>query len=456
MKFKTLIFLISIFLVSFSQIVYSQSEGDVFFLGHQYGIGARALSMGGAFVGVADDYSATFWNPAGLVQIQRMEFFSGLSHSMVENDAKFNNISNVNETNSTKLNTFGFVLPYPTYRGSLVFAIGYNKVANFNQGLNFENWFDLNTDEAYFENNIEEKSGGLSNWVLSGALDITSNLSVGASLNIWRGKNDYNMIYDNYDEFFYVYEYDELNFEEPDVLYVIEDDSVWLNNGVYGEQTYNTNYSAISLKLGGLYRLGILGRVGAAISLPVTLKSEEDYKSKRTFTFGYYESADDPEHFIADYSIRPPFKFEAGAAITILPNLIMAADIEYSDWSQMKFTTDTPLYDLSKAEANAIIKRSYQATTNIRLGAEFTVPILNMQLRGGYSKIPSPIKSDNSSAGKSYLSAGVGILLDKQVKLDLTWLNGWWTRQSRLYIYDAPISEKIKVNKFLATIAFRF
>jgi long-chain fatty acid transport protein len=34
------------------------------------GIGARALGMGGAFVAVADDSTAVFWNPAGLAQLQ--------------------------------------------------------------------------------------------------------------------------------------------------------------------------------------------------------------------------------------------------------------------------------------------------------------------------------------------------------------------------------------------------
>jgi hypothetical protein len=33
------------------------------------GIGARAVSMGGAFAAVADDASAVFWNPAGLAQL---------------------------------------------------------------------------------------------------------------------------------------------------------------------------------------------------------------------------------------------------------------------------------------------------------------------------------------------------------------------------------------------------
>src|SRR6266581_1799685 len=38
-----------------------------------YGAGARSLAMGAAFVGVADDASATYWNPPGLSQITRKE-----------------------------------------------------------------------------------------------------------------------------------------------------------------------------------------------------------------------------------------------------------------------------------------------------------------------------------------------------------------------------------------------
>jgi tetratricopeptide (TPR) repeat protein len=41
-----------------------------------YGAGARALSMGGAFFGVADDASATYWNPAGLPQVERKELMA--------------------------------------------------------------------------------------------------------------------------------------------------------------------------------------------------------------------------------------------------------------------------------------------------------------------------------------------------------------------------------------------
>ena len=49
------------------------------FLSH--GIGARALGMGSSFVSVADDATAAYWNPAGLVQIQRRAFATMYSDS---------------------------------------------------------------------------------------------------------------------------------------------------------------------------------------------------------------------------------------------------------------------------------------------------------------------------------------------------------------------------------------
>lgn len=38
--------------------------------GDELGVGARALAMGGAFVAVADDGTAAYWNPAGITQLK--------------------------------------------------------------------------------------------------------------------------------------------------------------------------------------------------------------------------------------------------------------------------------------------------------------------------------------------------------------------------------------------------
>jgi len=40
------------------------------------GIGSRSAAMGGAFIGVADDASCLYWNPAGLAQMSGSEFYT--------------------------------------------------------------------------------------------------------------------------------------------------------------------------------------------------------------------------------------------------------------------------------------------------------------------------------------------------------------------------------------------
>jgi len=46
------------------------------------GVGARALSMAGAFVGLADDYSAVHWNPAGITNLTGVEMTVSLADAI--------------------------------------------------------------------------------------------------------------------------------------------------------------------------------------------------------------------------------------------------------------------------------------------------------------------------------------------------------------------------------------
>jgi hypothetical protein len=54
-------------------IVFSQEDGGVVSPILSYSVGARGYSMGGAFTALADDTTASWWNPAGLVEIHRQE-----------------------------------------------------------------------------------------------------------------------------------------------------------------------------------------------------------------------------------------------------------------------------------------------------------------------------------------------------------------------------------------------
>ncbi len=68
------------------------------------GVGGRATAMGDAFVAVADDATALYWNPAGIVQLEKNQLT--LSHIDWLVDIKHEFIGYVHKLNST--NSIGF------------------------------------------------------------------------------------------------------------------------------------------------------------------------------------------------------------------------------------------------------------------------------------------------------------------------------------------------------------
>ncbi len=53
------------------------------------GLGCRALGMGGAYTGLADDASCLYWNPAGGVKLGRTEFLLVKTDYLVETDLNY-------------------------------------------------------------------------------------------------------------------------------------------------------------------------------------------------------------------------------------------------------------------------------------------------------------------------------------------------------------------------------
>lgn len=68
-----------------------------------WGAGARSLGMGTAFFAVSDDASATYWNPAGLTQLDRKEVMA--LHANLFADTSYDFLSYVHPT--PKLGVFG-------------------------------------------------------------------------------------------------------------------------------------------------------------------------------------------------------------------------------------------------------------------------------------------------------------------------------------------------------------
>ena len=75
-KKKQLILNIVVFIFGFAGMIVASSETGQAGAFLRYGVGGRALGMGRAYVAAANDASAIYWNPAGIVGSSRPEFTS--------------------------------------------------------------------------------------------------------------------------------------------------------------------------------------------------------------------------------------------------------------------------------------------------------------------------------------------------------------------------------------------
>lgn len=92
-------------------LTFSQDFAKVGTVGAQFlkiGVGARAAAMGGAFEGVANDVTAIFWNPAGLVNVEKTSVF--ISHTTWLADIGFESIAVAK--NFEDIGIFGFHVAY--------------------------------------------------------------------------------------------------------------------------------------------------------------------------------------------------------------------------------------------------------------------------------------------------------------------------------------------------------
>lgn len=102
--FKMFFILLTVFLISgtaFADVEFDKLYGSDLGMG----IGARGIGLGGAFVSIADDPSAVYWNPAGLTGIHDKRLFLS-----AETPSDFSSASFIFSPKIPILQTFDFTL----------------------------------------------------------------------------------------------------------------------------------------------------------------------------------------------------------------------------------------------------------------------------------------------------------------------------------------------------------
>lgn len=429
------------------------------FIFDENGVGTRAQGMGNAYVAVADDYTATYWNPAGLTMLKYSELSGDMYHLKFNSEATFIENLTMNERTFTKFSSLGLAYKFPTTQGSFALSFGYNRFkdyddfmrfsgfSTFSNGLEFELQNDDGTYQYYpFDRDVlrtEEvtQDGNLSAWSIGGGLQVSENLAIGLTMNFYSGSG------------YYVFDFYQDDVDNLYDVYPADYDSYELH------QRIDSDFSGWGAKLGAIYHLSEHLRLGGTIEFPTTLTVLENYSSGDILTFddGYIsEYADEPGEW--EYDIEYPFKFSGGIALD-LKLLLLAGSFEYRDWTQTKFAVpEGRAYTEDYAgllDENRIFPETFRAVFSYSAGAELRVPGTALLFRGGYRLVPSAYAAAGDADNREYVSVGFGYDAGEGAALNFGLTRGFWKRSSYDGYTPGGTLEDVETTRVTAGLTIR-
>ncbi len=474
-QFSNFLKLTILFSVIFFANIFAQNINDALRLGYSgLGSNARALGMGNAYLGLSDDASAAYFNPAGYGLLKRLELSGGFEYASFKNDITFMNSSSKFDNSSTDLNRISFAFPFPTMQGSLVFGLSYSKTTELNGGFKFDGFNSGNTSMIQSLNNTNipydlyltdsnfvtpiigmlnqsgdvANEGSLDNWTFSGAVEAARNFFIGGNLNIHTGGfksvNDY---YEDDTQNIYQGETDPGNPNSRDF------------QTFYFNRILNWDIAGWDAKIGMLYQINNYGRVGFTVQFPKTYSIKEEFTVNGSSKFGSgqtYNLITEDYSDKVEYDVVTPFQFGAGFSVNYM-GLIFSADGKLVDYSQTKFDNGSGLSQSYIEEQNKKIKDQLGAVLNYNLGLEYTIPQVGLRVRAGFMAMPSAYKNDPSEYDKKYFTTGIGFLAEETIGIDAAYAHGWWKDYGDNYDFNVSRTfQEISDNHFMLTLTYRF
>jgi len=384
------------------------------------GSGARAMGMGGAFIGVADDATAASWNPGGLLQLDTPEisvvgnwFHRTEDNSFVSNPEADGSYS-VAEMN---LNYFSFVYPINfSFQGepekgfepnpeqknwlrfaNMVFAVNYQHLYDFTREWKGFSLHEDGTDIDIIDFQLE---GGLSAIGIAWGIKLHPQFYLGATVNFW----DDQLFCD-----------DNLN-------------SRWKSNYYkYYKKGPLPEYSRTKeeyLFSGMNFNIGILWhtendnfKIGAVFKSP--FKGNLEFKSVGVENFGYFEEGNfvpqgNPGYNFNSWSgnLKMPMSYGIGFSWRFAPRFTLSTDIYRTEWGD--YIIQIPgEEEISLITGLPVSESDIDPTHQIRAGLEYIWLRTGylIPLRCGVFYDPEPAKGNPDDV--CGLSAGTGVTANR-------------------------------------------
>lgn len=490
---------------------YAQSYApDAFrFSQTNYGSSSRFKGMGGAQIGVGGDIGSINANPAGLGLFTKSEFSITPEYNNVSNESSYlgNNIKS--SKGQVNLNNVGVVFysPAAKLKGSdvnkglvsSVFGLSYTRNNDFLNNIDYNgintnssirdsyaeqaNNFGINNsiagdaynsylinrnapnfpngysaepyNNANFDQNwSESRLGSTSEFNIAGALNFSNKLYIGATASFVNVKYTSDAV-----------------FTEGGIVNGYDDQAT--PPAYTGNENYSLNHiryqetrgGGFNLKLGLIYRPVSELRIGLNFQTPTWMNIDDSTtETLQARLAGNANSQPQTinnasQYYDFSYNLRTPLKASAGLSYVIGGVALISADVDYVDYSSMRFSTSNGTGAGVINDNNAFIKASYKEAVNYRVGAEVKVSN-EVSLRGGYGVNGNGIKGgDNSFYQGQYYTGGIGYRIDNYY-FDVAYQNYKTNFNSSPYLlddYSEPVADvKSNRNNVFLTFGVRF
>ncbi|HVP89865.1 MAG TPA: outer membrane protein transport protein [Terriglobales bacterium] len=330
------------------------------------GFGARATAMGGAFVGLADDYTAVFWNPAGLALIKKGTF--GLSGHFLFPTSDYTLSTFTMETKSTMYPS-GILGYFQPIGDRVVVGLGAYTMSGLGANWNntgLENVLIYPYPASAFTPPVEAYTwkSFIGSIVIapSFAVRITDQILFGATFNINYG-------------FFRVNQWGEYQVipTKPPVLANLGQRTMDITGWGYGATFGLLVKPADWFSFGATYRLQSKTKLSGTVEF-----------SELGTVLGLPESSD------AKANVTSPAWLAGGVAVKPLKDLTVTFDLQWTNWKKLNSVVVSLLnsYWNEAGVTEATMDLQWANKIQTRVGAEYKMG--DFAIRAGYYYDPAP------------------------------------------------------------------
>jgi long-subunit fatty acid transport protein len=364
------------------------------------GAGARARSMGGAFLAISDDPTAASWNPAGLSLLDKAQMDLSFDSYMDRGENTTSGLdlsfSEKLEYDKNRISSASVVIPFKIRDKELVGSVLYQVISNIYQ----ENKYVLVNDTLITQTGypmfitnrqdiVEEKvTGSLDAITLALGSQIFGSFSLGVGVNIYRGgfTSNVNLSYPKSIVTSINTRIDTTIAADTTIDTVVTAVNIY----EHFHPTIESDYSGYNFTIGGMYQMDKLN-LAAVVKTPFILREKNDFRYLSDILYGgvTYESGvmSTTTEGEADREWKIPIMVGFGASYR-LPSLTLAADLEFRNYSKSEVTYHKKVLDPNSEEVTADLE--WRNLTQFRIGGEYMLHTRfgDIPIRAGFRNDP--------------------------------------------------------------------